>query len=71
MDAFGVERVAEEDLAGVGPLRRLGDEELVVRLGLEASLSSDGQDILLNGELDRRRLTPGRSNSTMNRSPRR
>jgi hypothetical protein len=37
-------------------LRPLGHDQLVALLRLEASLSSHGQDILLNGQLDRRRL---------------
>ena len=32
LHVFGVERVAEEDLAGVGPLRPLGDDQLVALL---------------------------------------
>jgi hypothetical protein len=56
LNALGVERFAEEDLAGVGSLRPLGHDHLVALSRLETPLGPHGQHILLDGQLDRLRL---------------
>jgi len=53
---LGVERVPEEELARVRAVRTLGDDHLVALLRLKAALGPDGQDVLLDGQLDRRGL---------------
>jgi hypothetical protein len=48
-----IECVAEEHLARVGPLRPLGDDHLVALSRLKAPLGPHGQNVLLDGQLDR------------------
>jgi hypothetical protein len=45
----GVERVGEEDLASVGPVRALGHEHLVALSRLKAPLGPNAQDVVLDG----------------------
>src|SRR4051794_11006461 len=56
LEVFGVQRVAEEDLAGVGPLRPLGHDHLVALSRLKAPLGPHRQHVLLDGQIDRRGL---------------
>ena len=54
MDAYrrGVERVAQEQLAGKRAVRALGGDHLIALSALETPLCLDRQDVLLDGEVD-------------------
>jgi hypothetical protein len=56
LHVLGVQRVAEEELATVGPVRALGHEHLIALSRLEAPLGPHAQDVLLDGQIDRRGL---------------
>src|SRR4051794_1285350 len=53
LDALGVQRFAEEDLAAVGALRPFPGEDLVALLGPPRPIGLYGQHVALHRALDR------------------
>ncbi|HSJ73771.1 MAG TPA: hypothetical protein VK904_05590 [Miltoncostaeaceae bacterium] len=52
LEALGVERVAQEELAGERAVRALGGDHLIALAALETPLCLDRQGVLLDGEVD-------------------
>ena len=60
-DVLGVQGLAEEDLPGEGTVGSFGDDHLGA-VGLDrGALGADGQDVLLDGQVDGSGIDPGQA----------
>jgi hypothetical protein len=57
---LGVEGFAEEQLSAEPPLRTLGGDDLIVLGALPLALGGDGDDAVLDGQVDARRFDAGK-----------